>query len=196
MTDIREVERKLQVAHKVASDAVRAAELTGPAEVVLPAVSEIRFAAGHLVCALSLERGSPEWVTQLQHATEHLHRASFDARQASALHVLLNLRQFLDDYRLSDILEVAPDYSETLRHAEQLRASLVATRDHGGGANIASLDDAMRVVRDDLSRMEQLRRDLNRRTRIRLRQTIAMLLAGLVSSAVASAVALWLAVGS
>ena len=86
-------------------------------ELTVPAVNQLRYTGNHLVRYLS----DPSNKDELKDAEKHCKRATYDAYEAVMLYYMLEYNKFRDDYRMVQITEVIPDYSEITAAVEEAR---------------------------------------------------------------------------
>lgn len=78
----------------------------------IASVNELRYVAFHLLKSMT----TASTVDELKKATNHAHRALFDAHEAQTIDILSKINKFFDDYRLVDIKAGLPDF--VLKKAE------------------------------------------------------------------------------
>lgn len=88
----------------------------------IPSINELRYVAFHLLKSMT----STNTVDELQKATNHAHRALFDAHEAQAIDVLSNINKFFDDYRLVDIKTALPDFVQKKAEVISLKVKIQA----------------------------------------------------------------------
>lgn len=84
---------------------------------LVPAVNQLRYTGNHLVRYLS----SPDNTEELNDATKHVKRATYDAYETAMLYHHLEYNKFQDDYRRVVVSNVIANYSEIQREIEDSR---------------------------------------------------------------------------
>jgi len=77
-------------------------------EIVIPAINQLRYVGQHVLASLFLD--GDEHNKHIQEAEIHASRAAYDALEAGTLELLLEFKQFKDDFRMITIGDVIPDY--------------------------------------------------------------------------------------
>lgn len=77
-------------------------------EIVIPAVNQLRYVGQHVLESLFSDDDGHN--KHIQEAEVHASRAAYDALEAGTLELLLEFRQFKDDFRMITIGDVIPDY--------------------------------------------------------------------------------------
>lgn len=99
-----------------AERAIKEVEDTG-AELVVPAVNQLRYTGNHLIRYLSNTSDTEE----LTDAAKHCKRATYDAYEAAILYQLMEYNKFKDDYRNTIVTDIVPDYHDIVLKIESAR---------------------------------------------------------------------------
>jgi hypothetical protein len=84
---------------------------------LVPAVNQLRYTGNHLIRYLS----SPDNTEELNDATKHVKRATYDAYETAMLYHHLEYNKFQDDYRRVVVANVIANYSEIQKEIEDSR---------------------------------------------------------------------------
>jgi hypothetical protein len=103
-------------------------------EAGIPAINEMRYAGHHLLLALD-DDGTISGGADIVKATNHAHRACYEAGEAGILCALDKISNFKSDYRTVTVSVVVSNYTEILRKAEEAKARIVAERDQAEDRN-------------------------------------------------------------
>lgn len=128
----------------------------------IPAINELRYAGCHITRSWSLQN-DPEGLEEVNRAIKHGKRANYDAIEIGILYYLENLRQFQEDYRMTEISSSFPEYIELCNDAEKA-SQMVLNRDiESRGDFWENLYDDFRKMEKNFKKLKVVRPELNKK---------------------------------
>lgn len=107
---------------------------------------------------------TPRRNKQLTRAEAHCERAVYDAYDGAIFFHLRNFRTFLNDYKNVVIVEVIPDFVETMRQMEEAEAFLAKARSAGDDRSeyYEKAEETYRWVSNAMTTLNAARPELNK----------------------------------
>jgi hypothetical protein len=149
----------------------------------LPAVKEIRDAGYHLLLAIEAIDRKTE-LEELNRASRHVIRASYDAVESEVLYLLERIRLFKSDYRMIEIKVDGLDYQGIRKRAREAKRLIIdaqcdrETRDQHYARLLSHCDQ----LSSDLDQLDDSRDELNKKLRGTRWRIVAAVLGILVAA--------------